>query len=761
MKILLFAALCCMVVLLLAWIRRTGKSDKDLKKPIIRLLWMGVFTVITQAVFFICGNYTVAAAALGLYYSSIDWLVIALLSYIEIYTQTFEGRTPVKIAVYSLAALDTLSFFLNLALRHVFTLEWSVCSWGYHVWTVDNDTQFFTLHLIFTYVIVLFCTTSLIVKAWQVPPFYRGKYMTVLVLLVAVVLLNGICMLVECTIDISVFMYCLMGIAISYYSLFYKPKGLIDSTLSLVVADVNDAVFCYDLWSKCVYANKKAEETFGESAQGELVKSMLESRIDENSRGGQESAQYEERLEIDGEQKYFNVSYHKLFDKKRRYLGCFFIIRDRTEEIRKFWEEHYRITHDRLTGLYNREYFFEAVEKKLAESPDEKYSMVCSNIKGFKLYNDLFGEEQGDEVLKAEAELLRASSGAGMLYGRLSGDEFAIFVPTEQYCAEKFIEDIKQMKERFSSSQYQMHIYIGVYEIDDNTEPVSVMCDKAKLAIESHSGDYNAIMTYYDRRLLEKSLYERKIVGEFDRALENGEFCMFLQPQIASDGSLLGAEALVRWQHPERGLVFPGDFIDLFEKTGLIYKLDRYMWEMAAAKLREWKDMGKENLYISVNISAKDFYYMDIYKEVTGLVEKYGIAPGSLKLEITETVLMTEMRGQTELLERLRSYGFQIEIDDFGSGYSSLNMLKNIDVDIVKIDMGFLDETERLERGTSILSSIILLIKKLGMGVITEGVETKEQVDSLLGMGCNMFQGYYFAKPMPVPAFEEKYKVEA
>ena len=247
-------------------------------------------------------------------------------------------------------------------------------------------------------------------------------------------------------------------------------------------------------------------------------------------------------------------------------------------------------------------------------------------------------------------------------------------------------------------------------------------------------------------------------MGEFDRALEQGEFCMFLQPQIASDGRLLGAEALVRWQHPERGVVFPGDFIGVFEKTGLIYRLDRYMWELAADKLREWKEQGRENLYISVNISAKDFYYIDLYSELTGLTEKYGIAPKNLKLEITETVLMTEMQNQTELLERLRRYGFQIEIDDFGSGYSSLNMLKNIDVDVVKIDMGFLDKTERVERGTSILNSIILLIKNLGMGVITEGVETKEQVDSLMGMGCHMFQGYYFDKPMPIEVFEEKYR---
>lgn len=760
MKFILFTVLCCMVVLLFMWIRKAGKSDNELKKPIIRLLWLGIFTVIFQGIFLICRNRLAASAAVGCYYASIDWLIIAMLSYIEVYTQIFQGRKTVKIVVYGLAVLDTLNFLLNLLFEHVFTLQQTAYKGGYMMWTVNRDTMFFTLHLIFTYVIVLFCVMSLIVKTMQIPSFYWGKYLIVLGLLIAVVFLNAVCMLVESPFDISVVLYCLLGIQISYYSLFYKPKGLIDSTLALVVADISDAVFCFDLWSKCVYANKMAEERFGDLAQEESLKVMFEKRIRENSQNGQESVQYEDKLEIDGKIRVFSVSYHKLFDKKRHYIGCFFTMRDRTEEIEKFKEEHYRITHDRLTGLYNREYFLEVVEKRLAENPYEKYSMVCTNIKGFKLYNDLFGERMGDEVLKAEAELLRESTGENNVYGRISGDEFAIFVPTEQYCPDRFIENIKQMKERFSSSQYQMHIHIGVYEIDNRTEPVSVMCDKAKLAIEAHSGDYNAIMTYYDRKLLEKSLYERKIVGEFDRALENGEFCMFLQPQIASDGRLLGAEALVRWQHPERGLVFPGDFIELFEKTGLIYRLDRYMWEMAAAKLQEWKKSGKENLYISVNISAKDFYYMDIYKEVTGLVEKYGISPGSLKLEITETVLMTEMRNQTELLEHLRSYGFQIEIDDFGSGYSSLNMLKNIDVDVVKIDMGFLDETERLERGTSILSSIILLIKKLGMGVITEGVETKEQVESLMGMGCDMFQGYYFAKPMPVSAFEEKYGVE-
>ena len=757
MKFLL-TALCCMVVLLSVWIKRARKSEGELKKPIVHLLWLAIFTVIAQGVFFICDSNITATVAIGFYYAGIDWLLIVMLSYVEAYTRIFRGSRAAKTVVYGLAVLDSLNFILNIFIGHIFVVSQHVYRDGYAGWSVSRATPSFTFHLVFTYTLVAFCAMALAVKAVKTPAFYRRKYLIVLILFLTVVLLNGICMLAKSPYDISVFLYCMLGIQISHYSLFYKPKGLIDSTLALVVADINDAVFCFDLWGKCVYTNKMVEEYFGRDTRVDIVNSVFEEKIREYSRGEQESIQYKVQLETDGKLRFFNVSYHKLIDKKQCYIGCFFTLRDRTEEIEKFKEEHHRVTHDKLTGLFNREYFFDAVEKLMAVNPDVKYTMVCSNIKGFKLYNELFGEKMGDEVLKMEAELLERDAVEGTVYGRISGDEFAILVPTKLFRAEKFIKNINQMKEHFNNSQYQMHIYVGVYEIDDRAESVSVMCDKAKLAIESHRGDYNAVVTYYDKKLLEKSLYERKIVGEFDRALEQGEFRMFLQPQIASDGRLLGAEALVRWQHPERGLVFPGDFIGVFEKTGLIYRLDRYMWELAADKLREWKEQGRENLYISVNISAKDFYYIDLYSELTGLAEKYGIAPKNLKLEITETVLMTEMQNQTELLERLRRYGFQIEIDDFGSGYSSLNMLKNIDVDVVKIDMGFLDKTERVERGTSILNSIILLIKNLGMGVITEGVETKEQVDSLMGMGCHMFQGYYFDKPMPIEVFEEKYR---
>ena len=193
------------------------------------------------------------------------------------------------------------------------------------------------------------------------------------------------------------------------------------------------------------------------------------------------------------------------------------------------------------------------------------------------------------------------------------------------------------------------------------------------------------------------------------------------------------------------------------KKNGMIVKLDQYMWEAACKQLRKWKDEGKKDMYISVNISPKDFYFMDVKQVLTDLVKKYNIEPQKLKLEITETAIMTNIDNPVEILDGLRKEGFIIEMDDFGSGYSSLNMLKDIYVDILKIDMAFLRKSSDEERGRKILKTMIQLAKDLEMPTITEGVETLEQVEFLKAMGCKMFQGYYFAKPMDVATFEEKY----
>ena len=420
-------------------------------------------------------------------------------------------------------------------------------------------------------------------------------------------------------------------------------------------------------------------------------------------------------------------------------------------------ELNFRANHDPVTGLYNRERFFEAAAEIIKRKPERKYRIVCSDIKDFKLINDMYGDEMGNQVLRFEADLIREYADSDAVYGRISGDRFALCMPAECFDENMIVNQISKLKEMFNKSNYHMHIYIGVYDVVDVNEAVGTMCDKALISIQNIKGDYYKVVSYYDWKLLDHELQKRQLVGEFEKAVSEEQFCIYLQPQTDRHGKCYGSEALVRWKHPERGLIMPGYFIEPLEEAGLIYRLDEFVWELAVRQLKKWKDAGREDMYISVNISARDFYYIDVYKVITGLVKKYEISPSSLRLELTETALASDLAEIMELLTRLKNKGFIIEIDDFGSGYSSLNMLKDICADVVKIDREFLRETENAKRSKDILEVIITLSKKMNMTVVAEGVETLQQVNMLAEMGCEIFQGYYFSKPISVPDFEEKY----
>lgn len=429
-------------------------------------------------------------------------------------------------------------------------------------------------------------------------------------------------------------------------------------------------------------------------------------------------------------------------------------------EIYRLKKEQFIASHDSLTGMYNREGFFKRAEEVIRKNPQRKRYMVCTNIKNFKLANDLFGKEMGDKVLVDQARLFTLARHDGCVHGRIAGDKFAMLIPKEDFNPALEVENTAKLQYLINDSNYKLNILIGVYEIADSGESAQVMCDKANMAIESMRGDYSKVVAYYDEKMLDRLVHEKNVLSEFDHALADHQFKMYLQPQMANSGKLVGAEAIVRWEHPAKGVLMPGAFIKIIEDRGYIAKLDGCMWEQAAAKLKNWQERGIENLSISVNVSPKDFYYVDIYKTFTGLVEKYGIDPGLLNIEITETLFMNDIEMLLTVIRQLREYGFHIEIDDFGSGYSSLNMLKDIEADILKIDMAFLEETTTTQRSRTIIKAVIVMAQELGMMVITEGVRTKEHVDFLTEAGGDIFQGYYYSMPISVDAFEERYGLD-
>ena len=269
--------------------------------------------------------------------------------------------------------------------------------------------------------------------------------------------------------------------------------------------------------------------------------------------------------------------------------------------------------------------------------------------------------------------------------------------------------------------------------------------------------DYRKHIAVYDDEMREKALRDRRIALQLPDAIANGEICPYLHVIVDQDGSAIGAEALVRWIHPVRGFLSPASFIPVIEDNGMIAEVDRYMWSQAAGILKRWEKLGRTDLFISVNISPKDFYFMDVYSELTNIVTEYEIPPSRLRVEITETVMMNDSAEKFGILSKLRRAGFVVEMDDFGSGYSSLNMLNDMPVDVIKIDMLFLRNMQNQSKTTTILRNIIHMMSELGLEAITEGVETEEQYQVLSDMGCKIFQGYLFAKPMSADEFEKRF----
>ncbi len=420
----------------------------------------------------------------------------------------------------------------------------------------------------------------------------------------------------------------------------------------------------------------------------------------------------------------------------------------------------YRLNYDSLTKAYNRYGFYKNAQKLIKEHTDTEYCLILSDIKSFKLINEIYGENIADKILIDEVNIIRQKMKGNSVLGRLNGDIIAMVIPKEYLSEKEFSDMIKLLSDRYSNKNFRLHIYLGVYYIKDVNETIRQMVDKVSLVIMKSKGNMSNYILYYDENSYRNDIFKQQLIGEFETALNENQFCMYLQPQTDKDGNMLGAEALIRWNHTNMGLIMPGAFIECFEDAGLIYRLDNYIWEEAAKQLKIWKDSGY-NYYISVNISAKDFYHIDVYQTFKNLVSKYGIDTDKLHIEITETALSEDKQAAHKTIERLHDEGFIIEIDDFGSGYSSFNFLKDVCADVIKIDRVFLKKSSHEERGEQILRSIISLSHDIGMDVITEGVENVDQLSMLAKMNCDWFQGYYFSKPITVGDFEEKYGIKA
>lgn len=423
-------------------------------------------------------------------------------------------------------------------------------------------------------------------------------------------------------------------------------------------------------------------------------------------------------------------------------------------------ELQHMLEYDALTDVYNRYGFCGRTAQLLKGQKDRSFVLMKIDIEQFKVINELYGVPMGDHILQMIADSLRDFLNGNGILGRLEADHFVLCVPADSAYISRLRSYLQEQVSGVGIPS-QIRLFYGIYPINDRKISVELMCDRCDLALKSVKGNYNLNYAVYDEKMHERVLLEQEMSNDMEKALVEGQFQVYYQPVYSLDSErIASAEALVRWFHPQKGMISPGAFIPFFEKNGFIVKLDAYIREQVARALVEMKTKGKKQIPVSVNISRLELYAPNFGENLLKLLEKYELPYSLMRLEITESAYTDNPMQLIQEISFLQKTGFYILMDDFGSGYSSLNMLKEVPVDILKLDMKFLSGEDLYGRESNILSYIIQMTQSMGMTTVAEGIETEEQVEFLKKLSCKYGQGFYYARPMPLNDFIQKLEEE-
>ena len=410
---------------------------------------------------------------------------------------------------------------------------------------------------------------------------------------------------------------------------------------------------------------------------------------------------------------------------------------------------------DHLTGLYSLNFFYEYANRLYQYHPELRMDAIVMNIEQFHSVNALNGREFGDVVLRVIGSEIAAFLGETEgIACRFEADRFGV------YCVRQ--TDYRALLERFQnrvdliSRTVNVHLRMGVMPWREGVEPVQLF-DRAQTACAMVRGDYQNPIMIYDEEMREREMRNQRLLNDLQIAIQERQFQVVYQPKYdiqCDPPRLASAEALIRWDHPELGFISPGDFVPLFEGNGLIGLVDSFVWREAAAQVAQWKEKYGFILPISVNLSRPDVFDPTLIDRLVDLIESNGLDYRNIKLEVTESAYTDDAKHVLDVIGRLRDLGFEIEMDDFGSGYSSLNMLSDMPIDVLKMDMKFIRNIETSETDRRLVTLILDIARYLKVSVVAEGVETEGQLELLREGACDLVQGYYFSRPLPPEKFE-------
>lgn len=697
-------------------------------------------------------NELVSTIGCYIYFVGMAVAMFSLTRFTAAYCNISRKAQKVNIISYIFLIIDIVQLLLNPIFGHAFDTESITVDGSAYFRLIPKAGQHFhrlVCYGIFFAVIIIFI--CMIRKTSRIT---MEKYAVILTALIIGGLWETFYIFSRTPINTSMIGFVIFALLTFYFSLYYRPLRLLDRMLSDIVSEMSEALFVFDTDNTCIWANKEGcnlteiDSTRYHEAGVKLEELFGGTIAEANAFTHHKAVGFGDNI------RYYRLEKRDITDDKESLSGSYLKIRDVTEHREKMKREMFEANHDTLTGLYTQQYLYQRIRETLDSSKGVQYYIIYVDVKNFKVVNDIFGSDFGDYAIQCIAKSIEMNASERSCYGRLVGDTFGVLTPKEDFDADSIEQSLSVFKVKNEKAEYPLLIHLGVYEVAPEDSDISVMFDRAHLALSLIQDDYHTHISYYDNTIRQKIIWNQSISAQLREATANRDLRPYLQPIADTNGRIVGAEALARWIHLEHGFLSPGSFIPVFEKNGMIVEVDKYMWRCACEILARWK-REKRDLFISVNISPKDFYFIDVVSEIRALVEEYSIEPSKLRIEITETVMMNDSDTRTELMNHFRDSGFIVEMDDFGSGYSSLSLLKDMPVDVLKIDMKFLGKTSKQEKANTIVKNIINLSRELGICSLTEGVETQTQYLALSEMGCELFQGYYFAKPMPVEEFDK------
>ena len=755
MRIALSVVFSLLIIALVVCMMLAQHSKNPVSKSVSYVLLCTAIPVLGNLVLIFSSDSYMAFIGFNVYFLGMDATVLSLWHFTHDYCEMGPPKPFLKTLIYSAFGIDFLQYIVNAFTGHAFSYEQILVEDRAYFRVVPYYGQAY--HRLICYGLFIAVLIILYIKSRKASKVYAEKYWIIFFSLLATCAVETYYVFSRQPMDVSMIGLGFLGLLIYFFALHYRPLKLLDRMLAGVASDMPDALFFFDESGKCIWINDPGKKLIGINNDNyDDVKDNLKflfGDLDFDSSG------WFRRITMGtgDETQYSYLAMRSIADEKGKVTGSYLSIRDITEEQREMKREMYRSTHDSLTGLYTKEYLYENIEKRLNDDHESDYMIGYIEVSNYKVLNDVFGKKFAELAIKKIADFIDKGTSQKCIYGRLSDDSFGILLDKPTFKDERVEGILESFTVKDDNLEHHILMHFGIYDIDpDEAIDVPLFFDSARLAATMVHDDYQRFVVYYDDKLRNEIIHDQMISNQLKNAIETKQIRPYLQPIMDSQGLVAGAEALVRWIHPDEGFMNPGMFIPAFERNGLISEVDRYMWRSVCEILSDWKSRNID-CFISVNISPKDFYYMDVVSELKNLVEEFGIDPVKLRVEITETAMIT---GAVDILKtavELRKSGFIVEMDDFGSGYSSLNLLKDMDIDVIKIDMQFLKDSERNPKANTIIKSIISMAENLEIDTLTEGVETAKQFEKLYQMGCKLYQGYYFSKPVPVEDFEKQW----